>query len=97
MKVKAILVAMVLVASVATVFAQTAKTEPAKEGEKKSCCMDAKKDKTCKMDGKKTCKMEDGTTCEKSKCDTKAKANGKCPKCADANKSGSCDHKEAKK
>lgn len=94
MNVKAILVALAMVATVGTVLAQVSKTETAKEGTK-ACCMDAKKDKACKMDANKTCKMEAGKTCEKgAKCDMK---DGKCANFVDANKNGTCDHKEAKK
>jgi hypothetical protein len=85
MNAKAILVVLAIAATVGTVFAQTGKTETPKEGAKKSCCMD-KKDKECKMDAKKTCKMEDGKACDKAKCDIKAKADGKCPKCVDGSK-----------
>ena len=105
MNVKVILAALALMATVGTVSAQTAKTEISKEAAKTSCCADANKGKTCKMDANKTCKMgegkgqKDGTGCSKGKCDMKGKGEGatKCANYVDANKNGTCDHKEAKK
>ncbi len=95
MNVKSILVALALVVAVGTISAQTAAAP--KDAAKTSCCADGKKDKCCKTDASKSCKIEAGKSCEKASCGMKAKSGEKCPKCVDANKSGSCSHKEAKK
>ena len=111
MKAKLILTALVFVASMGILSAQTPKTETKTSEAKKSCYVDANNNGVCDNYENKTCTtgngkgLMDGSGKGKSqqnrngyRCGNgRGNGNGKGPNYVDANKNGVCDHRETPK
>jgi hypothetical protein len=104
MKGKIFFTAMVFIASLGFVLAQTTHTQTAKSESKESCYVDANKDNVCDNYVNKTCTKENGQGQAKSNGKKQGNGQGKGQGCktgnvkgvnfVDANKNGICDNQE---